>query len=967
MPLLAFAQETGTISGSDPAEDWVDSVMQTLDNRERVAQLINVAAYSNRGAIFQDSISDLITRYKIGGLIFFQGGPVRQAILTNRYQSESDVPLLISIDAEWGLGMRLDSTISFPYNMALGAIQNDSLIYRLGGEIGRQLKRIGVHLNFAPVVDVNNNPKNPVINYRSFGEQPDAVARKGLLMINGMQEQGIIATAKHFPGHGDTDTDSHYDLPQLLHSRQRLDQVELKPFKAAIDNGVGGIMVAHMNIPVLDSTENLPSTLSKPIVSGLLKDKLGFQGLIMTDALNMKGVTKYYDPGEVDVEALIAGNDLLMYSEDVGAVLNQVETAIRENRISQQAIDNKCRKLLRAKYSLGLHRPQKIETQGLLEDLNTAEADLLNRQLVESSMTMVKNNGIVPLKRLDTLSIASVSIGADHITPFQRTLEKYTGVNHFIIPKGATPEQTVQFRSQLKEFDLLIVGLHGVLRRPGNQKGYSDATYQLLDELVEDYKTILVSFRNAYTLDLLPIDKAPAVLCAYQDQILGQQVAAQILFGAVGANGKLPVTVNALLPVGTGFDTPGGLRLKYTQPEEVGIESRLLTHKIDSIVQVGLDSAAYPGAQVLVAKDGKVVFHKTYGYLTYDSLKTVSTDDIYDLASVTKITGPLPALMKLYGQGKLDLDAPFSTYWPDFKGTDKADMTVREVLAHYARLKPYIVYWEQTKKKSGRFKKKFFRDHPSRKFSVAVTEDLYLRHNYRQKGIYKAIRKSKLEEEKKYLYSGLSFYLYPEIIENLTGVEYQHYVNQQFYQPLGAKTLTYRPLKLFPANRIVPTEYDDFFRMKQLHGTVHDEGAAMMDGISGNAGLFSTANDLAKLIQMYLWWGEYGGERYIDEDAVKEFTRCQYCEEGNRRGLGFDKPLIENKENGSTAKDASDATFGHSGYTGTYTMADPENGLLMVFMSNRVYPTRNNPKLYQLNIRPAIHQSLYDALGSFEF
>jgi len=950
---------------SSAEEQWVDSVMQTLSQRERVAQLINVAAFSNRDAAFEDSISSLISKYKIGGLIFFQGGPVRQAHLTNRYQRESAIPLLISMDAEWGLGMRLDSTLSFPYNMTLGAIQNDTLIYQLGQEIGRQLSRLGVHMNFSPVMDVNNNPNNPVINYRSFGENPQAVASKGLRMIEGLQSQGVIAVAKHFPGHGDTDTDSHYDLPQLKHSKERLQEVELHPFRKAVKGGVQGIMVAHMNIPALDSTENIPSTLSPPIVTGLLKEQMGYKGLVVTDALNMKGVTKFYSPGEVDVKALMAGNDLLMYTEDVEAALDQVELAVRRKQISPEQIDQKCRKLLHAKYRLGMHERPVIETERLVDDLNSTSAELLHRKLVEASMTLVKNQGVVPVSGLDTLSVVSLSIGADHITPFQQTLEKYVDLEHFLLPPQATAQQTTQITNQLKNHDLIIIGLHGVSSRPLNRKGYSDAVYRLLEDLAQDQETMVVAFRNAYTLNLLPMANIKAVLCTYQDNTLTQNTAAQVLFGAIAAQGQLPVGINVDYQAGTGLSTKGGLRLKYTQPEEVGIERKLLEQRIDSIVQVGLDSAAYPGAQVLVARHGKVVFHKTYGYWTYDANRPVQEDDIYDLASVTKITGPLPALMKLYGEGKINLDAPFSDYWKDFKGTDKSEMTVREVLAHYARLKPYIVYYEQARKKSGKYKRRFIRDQPSKKFTIQVAEDLYLRHNYKQKGIYKAIRKSKLEPEKQYLYSGLSFYLYPEIIENLTGQQYQQYVDQKFYGPLGAKTLTYRPLDRFSVDRIVPTEYDDFFRMKQLQGTVHDEGAAMMDGVSGNAGLFSSANDLAKLMQMYLWKGSYGGERYIEEAAVDEFTRCQYCDEGNRRGLGFDKPVIEDRANGSTAPDASPATFGHSGYTGTYTMADPETGLLMIFMSNRVYPTRNNPKLYQLNIRPAIHQVLYDAIENY--
>ncbi len=593
---LGFKQSVAAQQNNpDPGKIWVDSVMQTLSTRERIAQLINVAAYSNRDTDFEDSISHLIKEYKIGGLIFFQGGPVRQARLTNRYQQETEVPLLISIDAEWGLGMRLDSTISFPYQMTLGAIQDDSLIYQLGAEIGRQCKRMGVHLNFAPVVDVNNNPQNPVINYRSFGENPEAVARKGLLYAKGIQDQGVIATAKHFPGHGDTDTDSHYDLPQLPHGLNRLSEVELVPFKTLIAAGVGGVMVAHMNIPSLDSTANLPSTLSKPIVTGLLKEELGFEGLIMTDALNMKGVTKFYQPGEVDAKALIAGNDLLMFSEDIGAALEEVQRAIKENRISQQDIDAKCRKVLAAKHHLGLDQPTTIELDGLVQQLNSAQANLLHRRLVESSMTLVKNDGLVPLKRLDTLTIASVSIGADHITPFQRMLDKYTAVDHFLVPKGATSEQTEQFLNLAKGYDLLIISLHQVQRRPDNKRGYNDATYRLLEALTTRNGNIIVSFRNPYTLEYVPItDKTHAVLCAYQDQKVGQETAAQVLFGAVAANGKLPVTVNQQMPYGTGLSSSGALRLKYTQPEEVGMNAHYLSHRIDSVVQMGLDSLAYP-------------------------------------------------------------------------------------------------------------------------------------------------------------------------------------------------------------------------------------------------------------------------------------------------------------------------------------------------------------------------------------
>ena len=944
-------------------KQWVDSVFNTLTPRERIAQLLHIAAYSNRTKGYEDSLAALVDKHQIGGLIFFQGGPMRQAKLTNRYQSLSKVPLLISMDAEWGVGMRLDSTINFPYQMTLGALEDDSLIYQMGGEIARQFHRLGMHLNFAPVADVNNNPRNPVINYRSFGEDPDLVTRKALAYMRGMQDQGLLTSAKHFPGHGDTETDSHYDLPQLPHAKDRLKVVELAPFQAMLDAGASGVMVAHMNIPALDNTENLPSTLSKPIVTDLLQDEMGFKGLIMTDALNMKGVTKYYDPGDVDLNAILAGNDMLLFSLDVEKALDAIEGAIKKRKLSQKEIDRRCRKVLAAKYWVGLNKYQPIALKNLIKDLNTTQGELLHRQLVEASLTTLINDGVLPIKDLHKKKIASVSVGRTDQTIFQSTLSKYTQVDHYQLPKDANKGQTEGISKVLDDYDMVILAMHQVSRRPGNYIGYNEQVYQWLEEVCGNGKAVVVSLRNPYTLNrTATLNEARALITTYQDQLESQQLAAQVLFGAVGTSGTLPVTVNEDFKFGMGDKLAGDLRLKYTIPEEVGLSRHYLQRRIDSVVQLGLDSLAYPGAQVLVAKEGKVVYRQVYGHHTYDHQRAVLPDDIYDLASITKITGPLPALMKLHGTGKIDLDQPFSTYWPDWQDTEKDQMTVREVLAHYAQLQAWIAYWRDTKRKNGSFKKKYFRADSSKKYPIKVADNLFLRADYRDKQIYKAIKKSPLQDEKAYVYSGLSFYLYPEIIERFTGQQYEEYLKETFYKPLGAHTLTYNPLRYFPKERIVPTENDDFFRMQQLQGTVHDEGAAMMQGVSGNAGLFSTIDDLAKLMQMYMQEGSYGGQQFITPSSLQEFTGCQYCGEGNRRGLGFDKPVLENKHEGSTAWDASASSYGHSGYTGTFTWVDPEHELLFIFFSNRVYPTRENRKLYQLSIRPGIHQVLYDAM-----
>lgn len=959
------------------ADSWVDSVWQSLSPRERIGQLFQVAAYSNRGNAHKAEILGLIREYGLGGLVFFQGGPLRQMQLCNDFQSASKVPLLISMDAEWGIGMRLDSTMSFPYQMALGAIQDESLIYEMGAEIARQFQRLGMHVNYAPVVDVNNNPANPVINYRSFGEDKNTVSSRGLAYMNGMQDQGIIATAKHFPGHGDTDVDSHQDLPVILHDRQRLQELEMYPFQQLIDQGLAGMMVAHLSIPALDATPNQASTLSRPIVTDLLQKELGFQGIIFTDALNMKGVAKYYAPGQVEVAALKAGNDALVFPEDVPAAVAAIEAAVKSGTLSQGEIDRRCRKILLAKYWLGLDHYQPVARANLYQDLHTSQAQQLNRNLVAASLTVLNNaQKTVPFRDLDKTRFLVLSIGKDtQRTPFQDRLAKYTQVDFANLTANASAAEVARVRQQISQYDAVIVGLHQLLSRPRNQLEYNDAVLALLSELARSEKGVFALFRNPYILADIPgIEQAPAIVVAYQGSALTEDLTAQLLFGGIGARGKLPVSIGTHFATGAGELTEGGIRLQYTEPESVGWGANWLEGQIDSIVQVGLDSSAYPGGVVLIAKDGKVVMEKAYGYHTYARERLVQVDHLYDFASVTKITGPLPALMQLVDQQKFDLDAPMSAYWPDLVGSNKADLSWRSALAHNARLQPYIVFWIKTVPWLNRkifhkplvFKRNTFSPDSSATFPVKVGSSLYMHKDYRAK-MYKAIRKSPLNEEPGYVYSGLSFLLYPEIIAQMTGQAYDEYCKNEIYRKLGAYSLTWNPWREYPLTKIVPTELDTFFRYELLHGYVHDEAASMMGGLSGNAGLFGTANDLAKLMHLYLYMGAYGGERLISEATLKEFTAYQYAEEGNRRGLGFDKPMLERQENGFTSPMASASSFGHSGYTGIFTWADPENDLVLIFFSNRVHPTRLNRKVYQLGIYQALHNTCYEAMKRAAF
>lgn len=951
-------------------KQWVDSVFATLTPDERIAQLIMVAAVSDvKRALIDPKTSNptvvekLIRENKIGGIVFFQGGPVPQARLTNYYQSISKVPLLVAMDAEFGLAMRIDSTVRYPYQMTLGAIQgNNDLIYDMGAQLARQARRLGMHINFAPVADVNNNPNNPVISFRSFGENKYKVADKAVAYMRGMQDNGLLTSAKHFPGHGDTGTDSHYDLPLISHDIKRIDSLELYPFRALINNGISGIMIAHLSIPALDKTPNLPSTLSKPIVTDLLRSQLGFEGLIYSDAMNMKGVTKYFPDGKADAMGLEAGMDLLEFTEDVSKSIAEIKKSIAEGKITQAEIDYRCRKVLEAKAWAGLNRYKPVDLNNLYEDLNPKAAELTNRLLTEKALTVLKNDAdLLPLRALDTLKIASISVGADTITTFQKTLSLYTTVDHYNIPAKATAEQIAALRAKLSAYNLLLVGVHLSSISPRSNYGLTETMNAILQELIETKKAVVSVFGNPYALNkIAKVNEARALVMAYQLTPYTQDLSAQLIFGAIPALGKLPVTVNAQFPYNAGIETPAIGRLKYTIPEELGLDSKVITFKIDSIANAAVNQKATPGCVVQLAKDGKVFFRKAYGKHTYEGKQVVKLTDLYDLASVTKITASTLALMSLWDQKKFDLDATMKDYLPDFEKSNKADLQWRRVLTHSARLKAFTVLWKEAQKPDGSWKRKTFSTKQSKRYPISVVGDsLFIFKNY-DKTIFKSIRDSPLNEKEGYVYSDLSFILYPQIVKTLSGENFEDYVKNHYYHKLGANTLTFNPKRFYKLEDIVPTERDTFFRMTQLHGQVHDEAAAMLGGLSGHAGLFGDANDVMKVWQMYLQQGYYGGEQLLSKDALIEFTRYQYPEMGSRRGIGFDKPTF--KYSGNAPRYASPSSFGHTGYTGIMTWADPAWKLNYVFLSNRVYPTRENNKISTMNIRTSIMDVVYEQL-----
>lgn len=946
-----YAQDFDSLNASA----WADKQIQLLSPKERIGQLFMVAAYSNRDSNHVKSIADLVRNYQIGGLIFFQGGPVRQALLCNYYQSLAEIPLLIAMDAEWGLSMRLDSTLRFPRQMALGAIEDDSLIYSFGREMANQCKRLGVHLNFAPVIDINNNPLNPVINDRSFGEDRYNVAGKGLMYMSGMQHGGILANAKHFPGHGNTDKDSHKTLPLVNQSKEEIDSVELYPFRELFKRNLASIMVAHLNVPALDSSERIASTLSKPIVTDLLKNKLGFKGLIFTDALNMKGVSAYFPPGVCELKALLAGNDILLFPENVPVAVEAIENAIFNGEISQEEIDSRVRKLLIAKYRAGLNNYKPIELTRLNSDLNNPNAVFISRKLSEKSLTLLKNHdNLIPFKNIYRQKIALLSIGDSVSNEFSETIHLYTKAESFYIPKNAKITDFEIMENRLHHYDIVIVEMHELNRSEIKNYGMTLQALSFLGKLDKKTNLVTVVFGNPYSLKNLDGLTGPVVM-AYEDNEFSRSEAAQLLFGAIKAKGHLPITASPVFKCKDGFTTDETFRLEYTLPEETGITSAAMSH-IDEIVRDAIAAGAMPGCQVLVAKDSKVIYNKSFGTYTYTDPQAVNNNSIYDLASLTKILATNLMIMKLYDQGKLDLHKKISSYVPRLKRSNKKNLLVIDLLTHQAGLEKFILFWKKSIESNGSSN---YQQDSSAKFPIPVAKNMFLKKEYKDI-IWKDILESALVKPGEYSYSDLDFYLLCELVEHHYKKSMQVLVDSFFYKPLGLQTMGYLPLKQFPLQRIVPTEQDNDFRKQLLQGYVHDPGAAMLGGVAGHAGLFSNANDVAIIMQMLLNKGEYGGQRFFKEETVKKFTEQQFP--GNRRGLGFDKPEPDTTKGSPTCKSSPLSTFGHTGFTGTCTWADPDNNLLFIFLSNRINPSVQNKKLIDLNIRTKIQQTIYDAL-----
>lgn len=949
---------------------WVDNKLQSMTLKQKIGQLFihTVAPYTTQSN--KQNISDAVKEYGIGGLLFSGGEIGKQIELTNYAQSMAEIPLLITFDGEWGLAMRLKGTPSFPRNRVLGCIQNDTLLYEYGKEVARQLREIGVHVNFAPVADIDNNPKNPVINTRSFGSDRENVARKVVAYSRGLQDGGVLAVCKHFPGHGDTEVDSHKSLPVLPFTRERLDSIELYPFRKAIEAGVGGMMVGHLNVTSLD---NKAASVSHAVVTELLKNELHFSGLVFTDALEMKGISS--NP-YVSAQALIAGNDMVLAPRNLKRELDGVLKAVKEGKITEDEINEKCRKVLTYKYAFGLDRRPVVAKEGVMARINKSYTNDLMNRIKTSAVTVIKDSDeMLPLDlSLSGTVVLNVSSTLSETYPFYNQINDTYPVTWL----HANLDSLQYLKKKITPAQRIIVAVY---------TSKVDKYKKVLAELAKGKPTILICFNSHKVLQKLDdvVAQSSAVVLAHSDDKPVQKFVSEMLLGNKRVDGRLSVDYNDEYKAGLGVVVDPDKPRKY-KPEEFGMDSKGLA-RIDSIAMYGIENGAYPGCHVLVWKNGYPVYNKCFGTHTYESDRKVKENDLYDLASLTKTTATMLAVMKLYDDGKLNLTDKISNYVPEMKSTNKENITIQELLYHESGLPAYLPFYKKaidTKScKGGMYKKykdanhsvkvannlyictnysflpEWVSDKETSEYSLKVSDNMYIRPEFKSV-ILKEIADTPLKGHS-YRYSCLNFMLLKEAVENISGMPMDEFLEENFYKPMGLVHTMYNPLRRYSKDEIIPTVKEDFLRKGPVHGYVHDEAAAMLGGVSGNAGLFSTAKEVATIYQMLLDKGVMGDRRYLTRSTCELFLTMK--SKNSRRGLGFDKPDKEKPENGYCAPETPASVFGHTGFTGTCAWADPDNDLVFVFLCNRIYPNPCDRKnLMKLKIRPAIQQAIYQAI-----
>lgn len=935
-------------TGLAEANLWAANKMKHLSLEEKVGQLMFVRVPQTMTKKQQREFERNFSKYNVGGICFFRGTAKSQIERTKRYQKLSEIPLMVTIDGEWGLGMRLTDCYSFPRQMLMGALTpaNDTLIEQFGEEVGRQCRKMGIHVNFAPVCDINSNPRNPVIGCRSFGENKSRVARKSAIYARAMQRKGIIAVGKHFPGHGDTDVDSHLDLPIINHSQAYIDSVDLFPFRRLVRDGIRGMMIAHLQVNALDNRKNMPSSLSERIVKPLLREEMKFDGLVFTDGIDMKAVSKNYKDGEGAIRAIRAGSDVILLPIDVEKTVRAIIAEAKSDPEFEKMIDERCHRILREKQRCGLDEANftKLSAPNN-EDYRRCEQ--ITRRMAQRALTLVHDEGdVLPIdvrgKKEDGREKDVVYIALGNCDTAIKSLNE-------------------PLRKKIADAGTVVISLFGNISSSNNygvSKEAVEIIYSIAD--MQDVKSVLVVYGSPYILESFPASSSTlpsAIIMAYQNMPEVTDAVPKALRGETVFEGMLPVTTGgyhegtSLRPRQMPKTTP------YDQLRLAGMDERCF-HRIDSIALNGIAQKAYPGCQILVAKEGKIVYNRCYGRQTYDAVATpMDTNTVYDLASLTKITATNLAVMKLVDAGKISLDDRLSKYLHHLKHTNKSKITVRQALSHIARLKAFDTYWKESLDE-----KYIYRGTTPPEGFVAIGDGIYVASSFK-KEIMHSIAKSSLEKKEKYLYSDLGFILLADMVETVSGQSLDIFMKKHFYEPLQMWNTCFRPLDNgIILHRIAPTEQDNSYRKQLIRGYVHDPNAAAMGGVAGHAGLFSTANDLFRLYQMMLDSGRFNGRQYISTKTFCTFNSRHYADKGNRRALGFDKPFINGRSTHISPR-ASQSSFGHTGFTGTMVWVDPEYNLIYIFLSNRVYPSATPNKLANMNIRTDIQEEIYKSIG----
>ncbi len=924
---------------------WVDSVFQTLSTQEKIGQLFIIPINTHSDG---SKAEQIIKSYKPGGVFITQGGPISHVTQLNKLQKLSAVPMLVSVEAEWGLAQTLDSVPTFQKPLTLGAVTSTELVKNLGLEVARQMNVLGIHLNLAPHADfVATLPEYPLsLNY--FSDNPKRAGEKAIAFVQGLQEGNVLAAAKHGHRYYASALKLAKDAaPSALFGE--IDTVGLQLFKTLSDAGVDAILTSHIHL----SNENAPTEPADLFVSEVLRTKLNFKGLIIGELKQLNGIIGKPD-GELEKIAFQMGHDMLIGPGDFSDAVKTMARAIKKDDLLEKQLDETVRKILTAKYRAGLNTYQPASTDNLLTKLHSPNTLLLKHQLAEASVTLVKNeNQTVPIALLEGKTFASLSLGKSPSTEFANYLDKYARFKHIEWLPTSVEEEIYH---QLRDAQVIVVALYF------NGVKLSEGQLEFLNTLAKEKEVIVCNFGDPRTLNTFT--NFPTILTAYSHEDWSTKIAAQLIFGGLPAQGQLPLTLNELWPTGTGISTEPTNRFAYSLPEAAGLDSKTLA-QIDDIVREAIDSGATPGSHVLVARKGKVVFEKSYGWHTYENQIPVTDKTIYDLASVTKVSATLQTVMFMQEKGLIDINKKASVYLPELKKSNKKDFTLKDILTHQAGLWPFLPFWAETVKEGSPLTT-YYNYESNIDYPFPVADSLFASKAMKD-SLWNWIVKARIREKPArtvydYRYSDMGFYILQHLAEKILNQPMEDFLDQNFYEPLGAYTLGYLPLTKFPPEQIAPTEDDKLFRKKLLTGYVHDQGAAMHGNIAGHAGLFGNANDLAKLGQMLLQSGSYGGQQFFKPETVNLFTAKQY--ETSRRGLGWDKPTLSDW-NGPTTLYASGKTFGHTGFTGTCIWVDPEFDLVFIFLSNRVHPDMTNNKLLNANIRPRVQEVIYKAIFNY--